>query len=99
MGFNSLGLKIANFKAIDGSGGLEQYSQQALRVFTRYSGLPDEEVRQAGIAALQRASGSTTAPQTNSGSSLSNEALEAEVAQLQHRIERLQAQLDNRRHR
>lgn len=34
MGFNSLSLKIANFKAIDGLGGMEQYSQQALRVFS-----------------------------------------------------------------
>jgi hypothetical protein len=34
MEFNSLNLKIANFKAIDGAGGLDQYSEQALRIFT-----------------------------------------------------------------
>lgn len=94
MGFNSFGLKIANFKAIDGLGGLEQYSQQALRIFTRYSKLSDEEVRQAGNAALQRASDGTSSPQKNSDASLSREAVEAKLAQAQRTMERLQAQLD-----
>ncbi len=78
MGFNSFNLKIANFKAIAGLGGLEQFSQQALRIFTRYSELSDEEVRQAGNAALQRVSDGTNSPQ-NFYASLSKEAAEAKL--------------------
>lgn len=94
MGFNSLALKVANFKAIAGEGGLDRYSQQALRIYTKYHDLPDEEVRQAGNAVLQCASDGTTTSQMDSDPSLSREALELRMAQAQRQIERMQTLLD-----
>jgi len=55
MGYNSLALKIGNFKAIEGNGGLDGYSRQALEVHTRYSSLPDSELRALGVEAVGRA--------------------------------------------
>ena len=72
---NSISLKIANFKAIDEPGGMDQYSQQALRVHTHYCTLPDDEVQEAGIGALQRASAGVASPTV----SVSMDALEARL--------------------
>lgn len=55
MGFNSLNLKVANFKAIDGLGGMDGYSRQAEKIQERYSKLSDVELRVIGIEAVQRA--------------------------------------------
>jgi hypothetical protein len=44
MGSNSFSLKVANFKAIAGEGGMEGYSHQAVRIYEKYSRLPDDEV-------------------------------------------------------
>lgn len=97
MGYNSLALKIANFKCIDGKGGLDQYSQQALRIFTQYCDLPADEVRNAGNAALQRAIDRTSVPHTYIKSALSKAGAEVEIARIQRRIEHLQAQMDKKR--
>jgi hypothetical protein len=55
MGFNSFNLKIANFKAIAGQGGLPNYTRQSVQVYEKYSKLPDSEARLAGIQAIGRA--------------------------------------------
>jgi len=55
MGFNSFNIKIANFKAIAGQGGLEHYTQQSVQVYEKYSNLSDGEARSAGVKAIQRA--------------------------------------------
>lgn len=55
MGFNSFALKIANFKAIAGMGGLANYTRQSVQVYEKYSKLPDSEARLAGIQAIGRA--------------------------------------------
>lgn len=57
MGLGSLSYKIGNFKAIDGQGNLDGYSIQAVRIYKRYSVLPDEQVRIAGEEAVLRALG------------------------------------------
>ena len=54
---NSLTLKISNFKAIDGPGGLDGYSHQAVLIYKQYSGLPDDELKTAGQEAVVRAMG------------------------------------------
>ena len=97
MGHNSIALKIANFKCIDGQGGLDQYSQQALRIFTKYCDLPSDEVRVAGNAALQRATDGTSVPYNHIKSSLSQADAEIKIARLQRQMEQLQAQMDKRR--
>lgn len=55
MGFNSFALKIANFKAIAGQGGLENYTRQSVQVYEKYSKMSDSEARLAGIQAINRA--------------------------------------------
>lgn len=55
MGFNSFNLKIANFKAIAGLGGLENYTRQSVQVYEKYSELSDSEARLAGVEAIGRA--------------------------------------------
>lgn len=55
MGFNSFNLKIANFKAIAGQGGLENYTRQSVQVYEKYSKVSDSEARAAGVQAIQRA--------------------------------------------
>ena len=55
MGFNSFNLKIANFKAIAGMGGLANYTKQSVQVYEKYSKLPDSEARLAGVEAIGRA--------------------------------------------
>ncbi len=55
MGYNSFMLKVSNFKSIAGKGGLEGYSQQAVRIYDKYSKLSDSEARTAGVAAMARA--------------------------------------------
>ena len=55
MGFNSFNLKLANFKAIAGQGGMENYTRQSLQVYEKYSKMPDGEARLAGVEAIGRA--------------------------------------------
>lgn len=57
MGYGSLSIKIGNFKAIDGQGGLYGYSLQAVRIYKLYNRLSDEEVKIAGQEAVVRALG------------------------------------------
>ncbi len=55
MGYNSFMLKVSNFKAIAGAGKFDGYSQQAVRVYEKYSKLSDGEARLAGVEAIGRA--------------------------------------------
>ena len=55
MGYNSFMLKVSNFKSIAGVGGLEGYSQQAVRIYDKYSKMSDGEARASGIGAMSRA--------------------------------------------
>ncbi len=55
MGFNSFNLKLANFKAIAGQGGMENYTRQSLQVYEKHSKMPDGEARLAGVEAISRA--------------------------------------------
>ena len=52
MGTNSLNLKIANFKALDGKGGLSGWSRQAERVFEEHRGLTDAELRNVVLGTM-----------------------------------------------
>ena len=53
MGYNSFMLKISNFKSIAGTGGLEGYSQQAVRIYEKYSKMSDVEAWTAGVGAIR----------------------------------------------
>ena len=55
MGYNSFMLKVSNFKSIAGKGGLEGYSHQAVRIYDKYSKMPDSEARAEGLGAMARA--------------------------------------------
>ncbi len=55
MGNNSLSLKVANFKSIDGAGGMEGYSKQAERIEKQYRNMSDSELWLTGSKAVQRA--------------------------------------------
>jgi hypothetical protein len=46
--FNSFNLKIANFKAIAGQGGLANYTRQSVQVYEKYSKMSDSKARLAG---------------------------------------------------
>jgi hypothetical protein len=54
-GYDSLAIKVANFKAIDGDGGMSGYSQQAKEIYQRHCNLTNAELRELGIVALQKA--------------------------------------------
>jgi hypothetical protein len=45
MGVNSLKMRIANFKAIAGDGGLNHYSAQSKRIYNNYGGIPEDTLR------------------------------------------------------
>ena len=55
MGYNSLSIKVANFKSIAGAGGMDGYSRQAERIKRHYRDTSDSELRLAGIQAVGRA--------------------------------------------
>ncbi len=55
MGYNSFMLKVSNFKSIAGMGGLEGYSHQAVRIYDKYSKMPDSQARAEGVGAMARA--------------------------------------------
>lgn len=44
MGWNSLGLKIANFQALEGKGGFEGFSRQAQRIYEENQSRPQNEL-------------------------------------------------------
>jgi len=54
MGPDSLSIKISNFRAIDGQGGLDGYSAKAVQVFKQYHVLPDKQVKVAAEEAILR---------------------------------------------
>ena len=55
MSYGSLALKVANFKAIDGDGGMAGFSQQAKDIYKQYKNLTDTELREIGIKAVMKA--------------------------------------------
>jgi hypothetical protein len=55
MSSDSLDFKIANFKALDGKGGLYGYSPQAERIYKQYSPVADTDLIMAAMHAVVRA--------------------------------------------
>jgi len=55
MSTGSLGMRIANFKAIDGKGGLEHYGKTSLKVYRKYYETPKDELRSLVVRILQKA--------------------------------------------
>lgn len=45
-------MRVGNFKALDGEGGLRNWSQQSERVFRRNRGLDEPELRERVLAYL-----------------------------------------------
>ena len=53
MSTNSLGMRIANFKAIDGKGGFAHYGKQSLEVYRKYYEAPKDELKSLVVKILQ----------------------------------------------
>lgn len=56
-------MRIANFKALAGGGGLENASRQSRAVFDKHKGTPDAELRQMAVRILREGTGGTTGEQ------------------------------------
>jgi len=54
MSTGSLGMRIANFKAIDGKGGLEHYGKISLKVYRKYYETPKAELRSLVVRILHK---------------------------------------------
>jgi len=54
MGVSSLRMRIANFKAIDGRGGLKHFSKQSLRIYKKYKGTSEDELRSLVLKIMER---------------------------------------------
>jgi hypothetical protein len=54
MGWNSMSLKVANFRALDGNGTMDGYTTQTMRVYERYKNTPDDEFMLIGMEAIKR---------------------------------------------
>jgi len=54
MGWNSMSLKIANFKAVDTGRGMDGFSNQCQRIYNRYNDVADEEFSVIGMEAILR---------------------------------------------
>jgi hypothetical protein len=54
MGVNSLRMRIANFKAIDGKGGLEHFAEQSLKIYNMYRETSDDELRSLVLKIMER---------------------------------------------
>lgn len=54
MGWGSMGLKIANYKAIDNKGGMSGFSLQAKRIYERYKDMPSNEFETIALEAIVR---------------------------------------------
>jgi len=56
MGVNSLRMRTANFKAIDGKGGLEHFSKRlSLKVYKRYKETPESELKSLVLKIIKKA--------------------------------------------
>jgi hypothetical protein len=51
----SFEMRIQNFKAIDGGGGLSNYAQQSIRVYKRYGSATEQELRAIVLSAIEKA--------------------------------------------
>ena len=51
----SLSMKISNFKAVDGQGGLDGYTTKDVRIYKQFHLLPDSRVKIAAEEAILRA--------------------------------------------
>jgi len=54
MGVSSLRMRIANFKAIDGKGGLEHFGTQSLKIYKKYKGTSEDELRSLVLKIMER---------------------------------------------
>jgi len=54
MGAGSLKMRIANFKAIDGKGGLEHYGKTSLKIFERYKQTSKDELKSLVLKIVKR---------------------------------------------
>jgi hypothetical protein len=57
MTWGSMGRKIANFRHLDGKGGLAQYSRQCEKIYLRYKEVPDAEFEVIGLEAIVKVAG------------------------------------------
>lgn len=55
MGAGSLRMRIANFKAIDGKGGLEHFGRQSLEIYRKYYETPEDKLKSLVVKILQDA--------------------------------------------
>lgn len=55
MGVSSLKMRIANFKAIDGKGGLEHFGKQSLKIYDRHKQTPKSELKSLVLEILESA--------------------------------------------
>jgi len=55
MSTGSLGMRIANFKAIDGKGGLEHFGKLSLEVYRKYYRTPKDKLKSLVVKILQEA--------------------------------------------
>lgn len=54
MGWNSMSLKIANFKAVDTGKGMDGFSVRCGQIFDRYKNVSDDEFKMIGLEAVTR---------------------------------------------
>ena len=54
MGVNSLRMRIGNFKAIDGKGGLEHFGKQSLKIYNMYKETSDDVLRSLVLEIMER---------------------------------------------
>ena len=54
MGVNSLRMRIANFKAIDGKRGLKHFAKQSLKIYNMYKETSDDELRFLVLKIMER---------------------------------------------
>jgi len=55
MTLDSLSMKISNFKAVDGQGGLDGYTTKDVRIYKQFHMLPDGQVKTTAEAAILHA--------------------------------------------
>jgi len=54
MGVGSLRMRIANFKAINGKGGLEHFGKQSLKIYNMYKETSEDELRSLVLKIMER---------------------------------------------
>lgn len=54
MGWDSMAMRIANFKSLAGEPGMDHVSNQSRMIYNEFSSMPDDEFRKIGLAAISR---------------------------------------------